>query len=275
MEMLPAYQARQLTQSSSVPALTREWWTILFNPQSKLGLFQLLARVQRLASQVRERLSGDAWRMFSALAQVPQQQRWQLGQISDAMMLMDQLIERLSGLNGQIQENMTRSYGWRLLELGRRLERGQFALTVMDQLVSHTTTATYLYLLLDLCDSTITYRARYQNIPTLENLLHLLLLDESNPRSMIYQVTKLQNVMSEMPLEQGIEGLSESQRILLVAYHELILAEPAKLANVVSRAGNRTQLRRVMQRLDGTLSRLSEQLTATYFAHTQDTPSTK
>lgn len=272
LDMLSLLQARQLTQASSTNA--REWWSVLFNPDSKAGLSKLLANIYRLASQVRERLSGDAWRMFKALSQTPQQQRWRLGNAADALALMDQLIERLSGLSGQIQENMTRSYGWRLLELGRRLERGQFGLQVMDELVTRTSSSTHMYLLLDLCDSTITYRARYQNTPTLENLLHLLLLDDTNPRSMIYQIAHLQSVMAEMPLEQSNEGLSESQRILLIAYHELILAEPDKLANIISKAGNRTQLRRVLKRLDGTLSKLSELVTATYFAHTHSAPHT-
>jgi uncharacterized alpha-E superfamily protein len=126
-----------------------------------------------------------------------------------------------------------------------------------------------MYLLLDLCDSAITYRARYQNNPTLENLVHLLLLDETNPRSMIYQIIRLQKVMEEMPMEQNHDGLSESQRILLNAYHELVLSDPQKLATIVSKAGNRTQLRRVLQRLDKTFASLSELVTATYFAHTK------
>ena len=275
LDMLTLAQAKQLTQVSSTTVIAREWWSVLFNPESNVGLFKLLNNIHRLASQVRERLSGDAWRMFRALAQTPAQQRWRLGQVSDALALMDQLIERLSGLSGQIQENMTRSYGWRLLELGRRLERGQFGLRVMNELVSHSTGSTYMYLLLDLCDSTITYRSRYQNVPTLENLLHLLLLDETNPRSMIYQITQLQEVMAEMPLDQSNEGLSESQRILLIAYHELVLAEPEKMANVISKAGNRTQLRRVLKRLSNTLGTLSELVTATYFAHTQNLPSSQ
>jgi uncharacterized alpha-E superfamily protein len=109
----------------------------------------------------------------------------------------------------------------------------------------------------------------------LEDLLHLLLLDDTNPRSMIYQISQLQNVMAEMPLDQNNDGLSESQQILLVAYHELILADPHKLANVVSKAGNRTQLRRVLKRLDVSLAKLSELMTNTYFAHTQNTPNSQ
>jgi uncharacterized alpha-E superfamily protein len=102
----------------------------------------------------------------------------------------------------------------------------------------------------------------------LESVIHLLLLDDSNPRSMMYQISALRDLMTAMPQEQDFDELSEAQRLLLSAYHEMILAEPNKLASVISQAGNRTQLRRVLQRLDKTLNRLSEILTATYFAHT-------
>ena len=224
--------------------------------------------ILHLASQVRERLSADAWRMFNALATTPATEQWRVHGVADALTVLDGLIERLSALSGQIQENMTQSYGWRLLELGRRLERGHFVLTVLTALVNRPATSAYMYQLLALCDSSITYRARYQAIPRLDNLLHLLLLDETNPRSVVFQITRLQDVMREMPLDQAGEGLSESQRILLNAYHELTLADPQKLADVISKAGNRTQLRRVLQRLDKTLSGLSELVTATYFAHT-------
>ena len=75
--------------------------------------------------------------------------------------------------------------------------------------------------------------------------------------------------MAIPPLELTADEMSDSQRILLSAYHELTLADPEKLASVVSKAGNRTQLRRVLSRLDATLTKLSEIITATYFSHTE------
>lgn len=273
LNMLTSKQsAYLLNQENELPI--HNWSQLLFaeaasnTAPSSSGLHQLVERIFNLASQVRERLSPDAWRMFSALSSSLNEQHWHVHRSVDTLKLLDGMIERLSGLSGQIQENMTQSYGWRLLELGRRLERSQFSLQVLKVLNHGTASNSHMYQLLALCDSAITYRARYQNIPRLNHLLHLLLLDETNPRSIIYQIDKLQVVMREMPLEKPGEGLSNSQRILLSAYHELALADPQKLADVTSKAGNRTQLRRVLQRLDTSLSGLSELVTATYFAHT-------
>lgn len=221
------------------------------------GLASSLQSIRGLASQIRERLSADAWRIFQTLPS-------QFHSPAD----LDGLLDGLSALNGLIMENMTRGYGWRLLELGRRLERAQFVLHALGKMVTEEPTPERLYLLLELTDTAITYRSRYQALPVLEHVLHLLMLDQANPRSVVYQIKRLRTVMEEMPLDQQKEGLSESQRILLSAFHELTLAEAGKLADIVSRAGNRTQLRRILKRLETTLSTLSELVTDTYFSHT-------
>jgi len=267
---------RMLTQAGANQFLTqtlgvreRDWWSILFDEHSKGGLLKTLENVQRVALHVRERLSGDAWQMFVALAETARTSR-RVRSVPDAIELMDALIVNISALTGQTQENMTRGYGWRMLDLGRRIERAQYGIQILREVVtSESYSPPQMYLLLDLSDSMITYRSRYKNLPVLENLLHLLLLDESNPRSVVYQIVRLREHMSFMPLEQTTDEMSNSQRILLSAYHELTLAVPEKLASVVSQAGNRTQLRRVLFRLDATLTELSEIITVTYFAHTE------
>ena len=267
LDMLSPAESRQLLRRA--PLLSDlEWSRILFAQDGSDGIFSLQHRIYQLAQQVRERLSGDAWRLFSALSESAGQAN--VRNAAEAVSYLDRQNERLSALSGQIQENMTRSYGWRLLQLGRCLERGHFGLRVMRELVAEGRADTYLHLILDLCDSAITYRARYQNIPTLGNTLHLLLLDEANPRSTIYQVAQLREVMEHMPLDVSGDGLSESQRMLLSAYHELTLSDPRKLAEVISKSGNRTQLRRVLQRLETTMTSLSQVVTETYFAHTSN-----
>ena len=61
---------------------------------------------------------------------------------------LDRQLERISALNGQIEENMTRGYGWRLLTLGRRMERAQWVTRAITPLVSTPVEAAHLYLLL-------------------------------------------------------------------------------------------------------------------------------
>ena len=264
MDYLSVQRARRAASAGRL-AVEQELWHILFDPESEDGLANVLANVNRTAEQVRERLSRDAWRLFESMRQAPQL-RWRVHTAADVVRLLDDLIEKLSAVNGQIQENMTRGYGWRLLESGRRLERGQFLVRVIRELCTREPQAPgALALLLDLCDSTLTHRSRYQSSPTLSTVLDLMLTDDSNPRGLIFQVESLQRHLASMPGRDSEQGLTPTQRLLLATHSDLSLADLDKLINVLSKAGLRTHLNRLLKRTEENLSQLQAVLTETYF----------
>jgi uncharacterized alpha-E superfamily protein len=214
--------------------------------------------------------------MFEKLTEVPQL-RWRVHTAADVVQLLDELIERLSAINGQIHENMTRGYGWRLLDSGRRLERARFVVRMIRDLCTREPQELgALSLLLDVCDSGITHRTRYQANPSLNTVLDLLLVDSSNPRSVTHQLTALQKHFRTMP-KADLEGsLSETERLLLAAQNELALADIDKLVGVLSKNGVRTHLNRTLKRIEQNTISLQEVVTRTYFHHTRyenDTPS--
>jgi uncharacterized alpha-E superfamily protein len=166
---------------------------------------------------------------------------------------------------------MTRGYGWRLLDMGRRLERCNYVVRVVRDLCTREPQQIgALNLMLDVCDSGITHQARYQANPTLHTALDLLLIDNSNPRSVAYQIEALQAHMATMPLEQRDGTLSESARILLAAHNELALADINKLVDVISKQGLHTHLNRLLKRLEQSMQGLHEVVTRTYFDHSFD-----
>ena len=90
-------------------------------------------------------------------------------------------------------EGMTRGHGWRFLDIGRRLER---ALQMAELLRTALGFATHadagrLEALLEIADSSITYRSRYLTSLQTDLVLDLLLADEANPRSMAFQLARL------------------------------------------------------------------------------------
>ncbi len=264
MDYLSVHRARRAASAGRI-AVEQELWNILFDPESEDGLATVLANVSRTAEHIRERLSRDAWRLFESLRQAPQL-RWRVHTAADVVHLLDDLIEKLSAVNGQVQENMTRGYGWRLLEAGRRLERSQFLVRVIRELCTREPQADgTLALLLDLCDSTLTHRSRYQSNPTLTTVLDLMLTDDSNPRGLIFQIASLQHHLSTMPRREVEQDLSPAQRLLLATHTDLSLADLEKLANVLSKTGLRTHLNRLLKRTEENLSELQAVLTETYF----------
>ncbi len=264
LDYLSAHRARRAASAGRL-AVEQEMWSILFDPEGEDGLAKVLAHVNRTAEHVRERLSRDAWRLFESLRQAPQL-RWRVHTAADAVRLLDELIEKLSALNGQIHENMTRGYGWRMLDAGRRLERSQYLIRVVRELCTREPQAPgALALLLDASDSALTHRTRYQTNPTLVTALDLLLTDSSNPRGLIHQVEALQDHLTTMPKTESEQELSDAQRLLLAAHTDLALADMEKLTAVVSKSGIRTHLSRLLKRTEENLFELQSVMTKTYF----------
>lgn len=271
MDYMSNQRARRLANEGRA-AVERELWNILFDPEGMDGLARVLANLHRTAEHLRARLSRDTWRLFEGLTAVPQL-RWQVHNTADVSRLLDDLIEKLSAVNGQVHENMTRGYGWRLLDSGRRLERSRFVIRVVRDLCTREPQERgTLSLLLDICDSGITHRTRYQAAPTVNTVLDLLLVDNSNPRSVIHQIDSLKRHFETMPKSEEEDGLSEADRLLLATQSELILAEIDKLTSVVSKNGVRTHLNRMLKRVDENLVRLQDVITQTYFQHTLEDP---
>ncbi|MEQ8857470.1 MAG: circularly permuted type 2 ATP-grasp protein [Pseudomonadales bacterium] len=262
----PSRARRALASGSR--AVEHEIWSILFDPDSQDSLAQVLRNVARTADHVRERLSPDAWRIVERLTSVPNL-RWRVHTVSDAVSVLNDLIEAQSAVNGLIHENMTRGYGWRLLDMGRRIERARFTIRVLRELTVRADRdhPGVLGLQLDLADSLITYRSRYRAEPQIPAVLDLVLADESNPRSLAFQLSTMRAHMDVMPLEDVDGHLSRAQKLLISTHTEIMLADVDKLANTTSKGGNRTHLNRLLNRSEKNIEMLTQLITQTYFSH--------
>ncbi len=106
--------------------------------------------------------------------------------LSDVLVVLQRAATHLAAITGAQSDRMTRDDGWRLLSVGRQTERLDFltqALMLGLQMDLPERNDGF-GLLLGLFDSTITYRARFQARRELPPLLHLLVLEPDNPRSL-------------------------------------------------------------------------------------------
>jgi uncharacterized alpha-E superfamily protein len=266
-ELLSLRRARRAT-AEGARAVGAEIWSVVFDPDSPDGLAKVLGNVRRVAELVRERLSADTWRILEQLTDAPAL-RWRGRNIPDAIKLLNTMIQSLSAVNGMIQENMTRGHGWRLLDMGRRIERARFAVKLVRSLATRgkPETTGVLNLMLDLADSTMTYRGRYKAVPHLPAVLDLLLADETNPRSVIFQIVQMEEHMTVLPLEQEQVPISPGRRAIAALRIDLTLADMDRLSSVKSRGGIRTQLDRLTRRIEEGVDELSEIVARTYFSH--------
>ena len=128
------------------------------------------------------------------------------GVLSDVLELLDAGISRLAAFSGLVAENMTRGQAWRFLDMGRRLER----LLQMSSLLRGTlgtesrTEGSLLEALLEIADSAMTYRRRYLSMLQAAPVLDLLLADETNPRSLAYQLVALAESIDRLPRDPAL-----------------------------------------------------------------------
>ena len=244
--------------------------TILFDPDSPDGLATILQNVRRTSELVRHRLSQDTWNILIELTSIPKDWAQTKGQsMDDALRLLSRMIQHLAAVNGMVMENMTRSYAWRFLEMGRRLERVRHLSKLIRHLASRGTPEATgaLNLLLELADSSITYRTRYRAEAKLAAVLDLLLADETNPRSVIFQLQTFETHMNDLPQEETAASLNPAQKIITRVCTDIRLTDMIQIAELAKTSKVRASLVRLLKELDQGVYQLSEIVAQTYFSH--------
>ena len=190
-------------------------------PQSILALSR---NALSAASSIRDRFSPDAWRVLNdlmALVEKPLMDALPEGEADDRVRDVLRLLAAFSGL---AQDNMNRLIGWRFLDLGKRIERGIAMARLIERFASDDPWACDL--LLELGDSTLTYRLRYVDVPERAPVLDLLLLDPANPRSLAFQVARINDHLTSMPINAA-EGRLGPAAALAMAIQATMTASDA------------------------------------------------
>lgn len=245
--------------------------SLLTAPDRFGSLPQVLQAFRSSAYAVRDLWSPDSWRVIdSIMNDWPQKNSPTLDTLDSFTSLLDRLIIDLSALLGLNLESMTRDAGWRLLDAGRRIERAQFLLGNIHHFLVEVRSPTEERLIMEsvlaASDSLVTYRKRYRTHPRLDLVLELLLLEPNNARSLLYQIDRLGANLDGLPRQPHTSRLTPEQRLLIETSAGLRLERISKL--ISARDGERRPLKDFVERVSGSLTRLSDALTLTYFRHT-------
>src|SRR5258707_3930283 len=171
----------------------------------------LVGAAQTAASVIRDRFSPDAWRALTDLSE-----------LIDAAIdppTESAIFERTNGalriiasFSGLAQENMSQLACCRFLELGRPIERAiatcrfvrQFAFAELDATPD---------VLLELAGSRITHPLPYVLVPATMPVMDLVVLDPNNPRSVAYQLARIEAHLAALPQRSGGGRLSPPEQI--------------------------------------------------------------
>lgn len=179
-----------------------EYEKILYNLVMKKteegGLQQVCREIRFIAVQLRDRLSEDTWQFIKSFGE----QQLPEGRGSAALLpYLQRIISDTAAFAGLTAESMTRGYGWRFLEIGKRTERGILTLKLVRNMLMQKSSdeMQILTALLEVGDSTLTYFRRYGVKLNIAAIVDLFLCDETNPHSAAYQAVKLQDAINKLP----------------------------------------------------------------------------
>ncbi len=164
------------------------------------------------AQGLRERLSPEHWKLIHEvdahfeqhLADVLAAGRGH-APAPDVLGVLSRATTHLAAITGAQTDRMTRDDGWRLLSVGRQIERLNtlaLGLALGFELRVHEADDGFT-LLLEQFDSLITYRAQFQARREVMPLLHLLVLDTDNPRSLAWVARTMRDRLRKLARHDG------------------------------------------------------------------------
>jgi uncharacterized circularly permuted ATP-grasp superfamily protein/uncharacterized alpha-E superfamily protein len=194
-----------------------------------------LAALERSTLALRERLSSEHWGLIRSMgegfakalnldfgapdvahpAAPPAAPPVAVPSVAQVLPALDRLALQLAAVTGAQTDRMTRDHGWRLLTVGRLCERLMGLATQLQAFIDAKAllgdggSVAGIEVLLELFDSLITFRARYQRHEDLLALADLLVFDSANPRAFAGVLRRLRTEIGKLP------GDAQSQQTLL------------------------------------------------------------
>ena len=264
---LPGISRKPEVQQNN-EAFEAEMLAAIFDSSRPGSLRQTADQLHRLGTLVRDRTSNDMWRVLSHLNDrlaVPSNRGAILA--SEAAGVLNQTLMGLAAFHGLARENMTRAQAWRFLDMGLRIERAIYIGTLLDATLRSpdAENPSLLEAVLEVVDSSITFRSRYTLLPSVPAVFDLVLLDDKNPRSVLFQIMQLAQHFEFLPRERE-SAPGSGKNIVIKCLARLNQTDARELESPDAR-WTKSILNAAIRDTLQTLPKLSDAIAASYFAH--------
>jgi len=249
-------------------AFEAELLAAIFDAARPGSLRNTADQLQRLAMHVRDRTSNDMWRVLSTLNdQLAMPAKKLVMLAGDATGVLNETLLELAAFHGLARENMTRAQAWRFLDMGLRIERAVYLCNVLDAtlLSPDAENPSLLEAVLEVADSSITFRSRYTLLPSVPAVFDLVLLDDKNPRSVLFQIRQLAKHFEHMPRER--ENVPGSGKSIVAKCLGRLNQTDVRELGAPSQTWPRSETSAVIRETLQILPKLSDAIAVSYFAH--------
>jgi uncharacterized circularly permuted ATP-grasp superfamily protein/uncharacterized alpha-E superfamily protein len=247
---------------------TREVITGVLGEANGAGLRGVVTSVHGLARILRDHISADAWRVLQEIHRTVE--KFEIRDDYPSLgvpELLNDLVLAFAAFAGLVSDSMPRGQAWRFLDIGRRIERAAFVARLLrDTLVDPGADPVLLEALLEIADSSQTYRRRYFTHWETHAVADLLLADETNPRSVAHQLALIDDHLATLPRDQARRNMHPDHRIVLRLRSSIELADLAAVCSVAA-GGRRDALDSFLSDILGQVRSLADAIAQMYFSH--------
>jgi uncharacterized alpha-E superfamily protein len=259
--------------SDLLAAAPRTLWELTVDRQRPGSLAQSVERLARAARSVRDQMSNDTWMVLGGvertLARLPDSRPNGSVSFEDDTALATAHALTLAGmlaLSGVAAESVVRDVDWTMTDIGKRIERGLWLTgllrATLGQARSRGAEQTIIESTLVACESSVIYLRRNLGVTSVAAVADLVLFEEENPRSLVYQLERLRADLKTLP---GASGASRAERLVDEISTRLRRVDPPDL-DEVNTDGGRAELTELLDVIHAGLRELSGVITATQLA---------
>ena len=241
-----------------------------------------LRSLKMAASTVRERLSQEHWRIITRaeeelFARFAELRGRGGGSALQALQILKDTSDQMAAITGAQTDRMTRDDGWRLLSIGRHIERLAFLSTALSRALDCGSLDSQggFDAMLELFDSAITFHAQFQQSRDLAAMIDLLVIDRDNPRSVSWVAHTLRARLAKLagsePAELSILSLKVPDpntwglaQLCERSPDHSGHSSPSGQPGITPRY---TLLKEVLQQCTSAAYHVSEEISLTYFTH--------
>ncbi len=238
----------------------RAFMAAIFDETRGESIRACLSRIYSLTTATRSRLSTSMWDILRRAHEVIPSRKVDVS-ATTAVDQLDDLLMTLAAFEGITSSSMVRGPAWYFLEMGRRIEHGIFVFTLLVHLFQVEGVRELKETLLSVCDSLMTYRSRYLSSLQPTPVVDLVLTDDTNPQSVVYQVHRLLSCVRDLPRAVPFP-LSRAEQRLVTLQARLLTADLSRACR-----GTGGDLRDLAEEGIQLLWQVSDDLTQHYFIH--------
>ena len=254
--------------------LEQEITSLLTDAKRPDSLICTLAEISRIGGTIRERLSSD---MIYLLGQLRDSTQMGNGtRFLEFPAMLTDCLELLSAFSGMERENINRGLGWLFMTIGRRLERAIYLTRQLREITLPLTDQDWCLLecVLEVADSSMTYRTRYYTTLQPLAVLDVLMADETNPRSLDFQLSHLADLYQKLPRHLPVDLKAMRAALALLRSFDLRKLKYPLPGDVANGSDGLSRLAKFLRELGGLLPSWSNNLSSRYFSHARTLPIT-